>query len=124
MVHLAPSRTFVDGQLFDELSVVGKTGEQQKLRDVFCTNRLLEPLNASGPKELYVWNRHIFAVNEESGLTEDIEGVKMSYLYRDRFLLLLLAASIVMFPYAAWVLIKKLIAIRSLPKFKNDHAVA
>jgi hypothetical protein len=119
--RLACSRTFVDGQLFHELSIVDQSGGQHALREVFCTNRLLELLKAPGPKEIYVWNRHVFAIKDETGLTEDIEAVRNSFLYRDRYLLLFLMASIVMLPYALWVLIKKLSAIRSLPRVRSGH---
>lgn len=114
--RLAYSRTFVDGQLFHELSVVGPDGDQHALREVFCTSRLLELLKAPGRKEIYVWNRHVFAIKDNGRLTEDVEGVRSSFLYRDRYLLLFLTASIMLLPYAAWVLIRKLKEVRSLPK--------
>jgi hypothetical protein len=122
--RLSLDRTFIDGQLFHELSVVDNSGQQQTLREVFCTNRLLEPLGAPGPKEIHIWNRHIFAINMGSWQSEDIEGTRRSFLYRDRFLLLMLVASIVMLPYAAWVVIKKFIAIGSLPKVRNSDVAA
>lgn len=119
--RLELDRTFIDGQLFGELSVVDDGGRQQELREVFCTNRLLELLKASGPKEIYIWNRHVFAIKIGSWLNEDIKGVRHSFLYRDRFLLLMLAASIVMLPYAAWVVVRKLSLIGSLPKVRNGN---
>ncbi len=119
--RLAYSRTFVDGQLFHELSVVDQGRGQHTLREVFCTNRLLGLLQAPGPKEIYVWNRHVFAIRDDSGLTDDVEAVRNSFLYRDRFLLLFMSLSIVMLPYAAWVLIRKLNAVRSLPSVRDGH---
>lgn len=122
--RLRVARTFIDGQLLDELSVAGPIGDQQTLRNIFCTNRLLGHLGAPGPKEIYVWNSHVFAVGSPQGLTDDIEGVRNSYLYRDRYLLLFLAASVVMLPYAIFVLAKKLKALASLPRVRDGHVDA
>jgi hypothetical protein len=119
--RIVPSRTFVDGQLFREVSVVDGGGRKTVLRGLFCTNRLLEFLTAPGAKVIYVWNRHVFAVERDGGLIEDIEGVRNSFLYRDRFLLMMLAGSIVMLPYVTWVVIKKLMAIGSLPRLRGGR---
>lgn len=118
--RLTASRTFVDGQLFGELSVSDRA-VHQTLNQVFCTNRLLGLLDAPGPKEIYIWNRHVFAIRDSSGLTEDVEGVRNSFLFRDRYLLLALAGSIVMLPYVAYVVLKKLTAITSLPKVQGGE---
>jgi hypothetical protein len=123
--RLRPARTFVDGQYFDQLSVADPDGgEAHVLQGIFCTHRLLAPLGESGAKEIHIWNRHVFAVKNKAGLTEDIEGVKSSFLYRDRYLLLLLAGSVVMLPYALYIVVRKLSVVRFLPKIRNGHADA
>jgi hypothetical protein len=119
--RLTASRTFVDGQLFNELTILDRDSARQTLNQVFCTSRLLGLLGAPGPKEIYIWNKHIFAIRDASGLTDDIEGVRKSFLFRDRFLLLALAGSIVMLPYVVYVVLKKLSAIASLPKVRGGE---
>ena len=119
--RLTASRTFVDGQLFKQLSVHDQDSTPQTFNQVFCTNRLLGLLGAPGPKEIYIWNKHIFAIRDAAGLTDDIEGVRNSFLFRDRFLLLALAGSIVMLPYVVYVVLKKLSAIASLPKVRGGE---
>jgi hypothetical protein len=115
----------VDGQYFDEVSVAGVEGDTpHTLRGIFCTTRLLPLLCEPDAIELYIWNRHVYAIKNASGLTEDLEGVRASFLYRDRYLLVLLAASVVMLPYAIYVLARKLSAIGSLPKLRNGRVDA
>jgi hypothetical protein len=121
---LQPSRTFVDGQLFREVSLVSSSGERQQLHAVFCSNRLLDPMHAPGPKEIYIWNNHVFAIRTSGGLIEDVAGVRRSFLYRDWRLLLLLAITGIMLPYVAWIAIKKVRAVGSLPQVRNGNVVS
>lgn len=122
--HLAVSRTFTDGQLFSEITVQDTAGRNVPLREVFCTNKLLDALAQPGPKELYLWRRHIFAIKGKNGFEEDLKGTRYSFLHRDQFLLFILGCSIILLPYVAWVIGRKLIAVSTFPKLENGHVAS
>jgi len=117
--RLQPSRTFTDGQLLPELTVLGDNGGRQQILNVFCPNRLLEPFHSPEPKQIYVWRRHVFAIRQGGQLIEDVRGVTRSYLTRDLAALGLMTASIVLAPYALWVVIKKLYGLLSISEMKS-----
>ena len=116
---LRPSRTFSDGQVFHELTVTDNAGHQQHVPDVFCPNRLLNDFQSSGPKTIYIWKKHVFAVRQGGFLAEDVRGVTRSYLTRDLPALGLMTASIVLAPYALFVMVRKLYGLWSISEMKN-----
>ena len=105
---LRPARTFTDGQLFCSISATDETGAERQLSGIFCTHRLLDSLQSPSARDIYVWHRHVFAVKTGEGLIEDIAATKRSFLYRDVYALLLMIGSVVLAPYAAWVIARKL----------------
>jgi hypothetical protein len=104
---IEPARTFIDGQLFRNLTVVSADGRRHSLSDVFCTEKLLQALSAGLRGDFYFWHSHLFALRTPRGLVEDIAGVRRSFLYRDARLLAVMAASVVLLPYALWVVGKR-----------------
>src|SRR5262249_55006460 len=116
---LRPVRTFTDGQLFEAIKANDGNGVQREVPHVFCTNKLLNAIRLPRVEKIYLWHNHIFAVETSEALLEDVDGVKRSYLYRDRFALLLMAASVILAPYALWVVAKKLYGSLSIPEMTD-----
>ena len=106
--EIDPARTFIDGQLFRSMTVVSTDGERHGLRDVFCTEKLLALFSVGLQGDFYVWHGHLFAIRTARGWVEDIPGVRRSFLYRDARLLAVMGASIVLLPYALWVIAKRM----------------
>jgi hypothetical protein len=104
-----PSRTFVDGVYCKRIEITRPGGMAETLDQVFFTLKLAFLVSAAKSGEFYFWNSHCYAFRSSGNLIEDVDGVRASYFKRDSHLLLLLALSIVLFPVAAFVAVKRLL---------------
>ena len=106
---IEPGRAFIDGVYCREIEFNDAHGKRYRLEKVFFPLKLTSFLKSGTSGEFYFWNSHCYAFRSDRDYIEDIEGARASYIKRDAKLLLLLAASIILLPYALFVAIRKLI---------------
>ena len=106
------ARTFIDGEYCRLLEFMKPGGQLERIEKVFFTLKLSSILKPKVKGEFYFWNSHCYAFRGREGLVEDIDGARASYFQRDARLLLIMAASVVMFPVAVVVVAKKVSARR------------
>lgn len=110
ITSLAPGRTFVDGQYFASIGIATPGGASDELREVFVVNSLLDPLTIGAEGQFFFWNRHLYGyVAADGAVVEDVDGARAAYFGRDRVLLAVMAATIVLLPVAIWVVARRLL---------------
>ena len=102
-----PSRHFIDGIYCREVVFNQTGGEHDRLSGVFFPSKLESLVKAGTAGTFYFWNSHCYAFRSGSTYLEDIDGARASYFKRDARLLWLMAGSVVLLPYAAFVAVKK-----------------
>jgi hypothetical protein len=105
--RIEPSRHFIDGVYCLEIEFTDSGGELCRLNGVFFPLKLVSILKSGTAGEFYFWNSHCYAFRSGQDYIEDIEGARASYFKRDARLLLFMAASVILLPYALFVAVKK-----------------
>lgn len=105
--RIQPSRTFVDGVYYSRIDITDAADHRQSFDNVFCTLKLAPVVQLKTHGTFYFWNSHCYAFRSDATLTEDIDGARKSYLKRDARLLIIMALSLVLLPYALLILIKR-----------------
>ena len=104
-----PSRNFIDGVFCQTIEITDVSGNPCRFDSVFFPTKLFSLLKSGAYGEFYFWNSHCYAFRSDHEYVEDIDGARASFFKRDARLLLLMAASVILLPYALFVAIKKLI---------------
>ena len=104
-----PSRHFIDGVYCSQIEFTDRAGKRYQLEEVFFPFKLASLLKSGTTGQFYFWNSHCFAFRSDQDYVEDIDGARASYFKRDARLLLLMAASVILLPYALFVAVKKII---------------
>jgi hypothetical protein len=106
---IEPSRDFIDGVYCRQLEFTDPAGKRYQLQGLFFPLKLASVLKSGSTGEFYFWNSHCYAFRSDHDYVEDIDGARASYFKRDAHLLLLMAASVILLPYALFVVLKKII---------------
>ncbi len=121
MLHTRPARTYVDGQLFAEITFAAADGTTVTLPRVYCPNALLDGLEAgrAGEAEYLVWRGHLFAIRGKAGLDEAIGAVELAIRDRDLRALLLMTASLVFLPWALVLWVKHFVLVAGTHEMRD-----
>ena len=104
-----PSRHYVDGIYCGQIEFTDSEGKRYQLEGVFFSLKLASLLKSGTRGEFYFWNSHCYAFRSDRDFVEDIDGARASYFKRDARLLLFMAASVILLPYALFVAARKVL---------------
>ena len=104
-----PSRQFIDGIYCSRVEFTDPAGGRYHLEKVFFPLKLVSFLKSGTSGQFYFWNSHCYAFRSDHDFVEDIDGARASYFKRDARLLLIMAASVILLPYALFVAVKKIV---------------